>query len=202
MANINRPTGLSPVRNGDGSPWNQQVSTYVIPAADLVAYYIGDLVSSAAGADAQGIPYVVKTAANGVPRGVIVGIDPVTPSTSLQGVPLALETLNVPATKLRDYYVFIAEDPNMVMEAQFDAVTVGNLVAANVNKNCDFVVGVPTGIGNQSGTVLSSATVAVTTTLPLKIAGLVQREDNTFGAYQRVYVRFNKHELYGNTAGV
>lgn len=202
MANINRPTGFSPVRNGDGSPWNQQVSTYVVPAADVVAYYIGDLVSSAAGADANGVGYVAKTAANGIPRGVIVGIDPVTPGLSLQGLPLSLETMSIPATKTRDYYVFIAEDPNMIMEAQFDTVTVANLVAANVNKNCDFIVGVPTGIGNQSGTVLSSASIAVTSTLPLKVCGLVQRDDNAFGAFQRVYVRFNKHELFGNTAGV
>lgn len=202
MANINRPFGLSPVKSGLGLDLNAQVSTFVIPATDLVAYAIGDIVSSAAGADANGVPYVTKTLANGVARGVIVGIDPVTPVPSLQGTPLSLETLTIPATKVKDYYVMVCEDPTMIFEVQADAAIVANLVATNMNKNADFIVGVPTGIGNHSGTVLSSASIAVTATLPLKIRGLRQSDDNGFGAFARLLVSFNKHELLGNTAGV
>lgn len=205
MANVNRPFGMAPVRNSDGSTWNQAVTTVVIPSTDIVAYAIGDIVSSAAGADANGVPYVAKTAANGVARGVIVGFDVTGFGTavSLAGASLALENTNIPATKTKDYYALIVEDPNVVFEIQADAVTAANLVAANMNKNADFVVGAAPSTGTgQSGTVLSSASIATTSTLPLKIRGLVQRDDNAFGAYARLLVSFNKHELLGNTAGV
>ena len=75
MANVNAPHGFEPVMNGDGSPWNQQANTYYIPAADGNAYNIGDVVKSAAGADANGVQQIVKAAAGNTVRGVIVGFN-------------------------------------------------------------------------------------------------------------------------------
>ena len=43
MANVNRPSGLTPVRTLDGSPWNAQVQQYTT-ATNSGAIYPGDLV--------------------------------------------------------------------------------------------------------------------------------------------------------------
>ncbi len=192
MPNVNAPCGMSPVRNGDGSPWNQQVNLYYIPAADIIAYYPGDLVVSVAGADANGVARVAKAAAGAICRGVIVGVMP---------NPANLNTLSIPATKTRDYYVHVVDDPNAWFEMQSD--NAGTLAATVIGKNANFTVAAPTGIVPVSATVLASATADVTITLPLKILSLIQKDGIDFTAYTRFLVKFNTHELGGTgTLGV
>ena len=60
MANVNRPKGLSPVQNGDGSPWNQAATLYYVANDASNSYAVGDVVMLAAGSDADGIPAVTK----------------------------------------------------------------------------------------------------------------------------------------------
>ena len=73
MANVNAPMGFSPIIYGGGAASNQQVRTYYIPSTDSNAYYIGDVVKTIAGSDANGIPAVTKCASGNTPRGVVVG---------------------------------------------------------------------------------------------------------------------------------
>ena len=56
MANVNAPSGFSPIQYGGSASSNQQVRTYYIPSTDTSAYYIGDVVKTAAGGDANGTP--------------------------------------------------------------------------------------------------------------------------------------------------
>lgn len=191
MANQNRPKGLVPVRHKNGSPWNQQTTRYYIPSTDTNAYYFGDLVKSAADADADGVPQVVKAAAGDTVRGVIVG-------TTVTGD--NLDILNIPATKTRDYYVYVVDDPSVVFELQDDGAA--TLTAAAANKNANFKVAVPTAPANQSATTLDSTTPNTTQALPLRILGLRPNQNTPFGAYSVWYVMINQHELMGNTAGV
>ena len=198
MANANAPRGLSPIQNGDGTPWNQQANMYYIPAADGSQYNIGDAVKSAAGGDANGVPQIAKAVAGDTLRGVIVGFRVTNPDT-LAGTALPLETLNVPATKTKDYYALVVDDPSVIFEIQDDGAAA--LTAAACNKNANIVVTNPT-FGPNSASTLNSSTVAVTSTFVLKIIGLVQRPDNAFGAYAKWRVKINQHELMGNTAGL
>ena len=192
MPNVNAPSGLSPVRNGDGSPWNQQANLYYIPQADANAYYIGDLVKSIAGADANGVARLTKAVAGDTCRGAIIGV--VTD-------PNALATISIPATKVRDYYIWVVDDPNAWFEVQGD--NSGTLAATAIGKNANFTVAAPTGIVPFSATVLATATAAVTATLPLKILGLTQKEGQDFTANAKILVKFNTHELGGaGTLGV
>ena len=205
MANVNAPTGMSPVKSIVAATYNGATNTYYIPSSDTNAYYIGDLVKSYAGADTNGIPRVQPAAAGNTCRGVIVGVYVTGPNApaSLLGAALALENTYIPATKTKDYYVMVCDDPNAIFEIQADAVTAANLVAANMNKNANFIVAAPSSPYQQSATVLDSNSIATTQALPLRIMGLSPLAiNNAFGIYCRLLVKFNQHELMGNTAGV
>lgn len=199
MANINAPRGFSPMYSAMAASGNQQARLYFIPSTDGSAYYIGDTVKSAATGDANGVPGVQKCVSGDAPRGVIVGVRVADSSTSLQGVSLSLETLSIPASKTRGYYVYVEDDPQALFEIQDDGLTA--LTATSMNKNASYTVAAPTQ-GPLSATVLTTSSVATTSTLTLKIMGIKQSDDNALGLNARYIVKFNQHELLGNTAGV
>lgn len=195
MANINAPFGLAPVRTVGGT-WSQQVSTYYIVSTDPNAYYIGDAVLSAASGDANGVPGVIKsTTGTDVLRGVFVGAYPANWNpVSLQGVALALENTYIPATKTRDYYVMVVDDPNVVFAIQGDA-TATNQVAANCNKNFSLTVAAGATTTSTSGTVVNSGSINTTNSLNMKLMGLQQIPGNGYGAYAKWLCKINLHEL-------
>ena len=75
------------------------------------------------------------------------------------------------------------------------------LTATSCNKNAYLTVANQTFPAQLSGSTLTTGTVATTSTLPLKIIGLVQRPNNNFGVNARWQVMINQHEFQGNTAG-
>ena len=204
MANLVGPRGFVPSRYRDGSCWNGQVNMYYIPAADTNQYNPGDAVKSAAGGDANGIPQVVKiTNGTDTARGVVFGCLVANPNLpSLVGTNLDLTVQNIPATKTKDYYVLVCDDPNVLYELQDDGITTANLVAASCNKNASYTVTNPTAPQQNSATVLLSSSINTTATLSLKLMGLVQKPNNAYGANATWLVMFNEHEFQGNTAGV
>ena len=201
MSNPNAAHGLAPIRTTNGAPWTQPGNLYVIPSGDGSQYGIGDIVLSKAGSDVHGVPYIKKATASSVPRGVIVGIDPVlSASTSLVGNPLSLETIAIPATKTRDYYVYVVDDPNVLFEIQANNST--TLTAASfIGLNASPVIANPATGSPFSGTMLDTSTALTTSTLMLKIISLVQIPGADFTANTRFIVRFNAHEFFGLTTG-
>jgi hypothetical protein len=207
MANPIGPFGFQPVRHN--GMYTGQTNIYYIPSSDGSVYSIGDAVKSAANGDPNGIPAVQKStgASAEYQRGVIVGVLPVQAvgTPSLQGVPLTLETINIPATKTRGYYVEVLDDPMAVFIIQDDGLNA--LTATSCNKNATFTVANPTGLIQISATVLTTGTVATTSTFPLKMRGLYQGVapggGNTFGVNAKWVVSFNLHELSASgVAGV
>lgn len=195
MANVNRPSGASPIRS-IGSPWNGQANLYYIPSTDNAAYYVGDFVISEDGSDASGVPQCKKATATDTPlRGVIVAI---------HFDPTNLNLIAIPASKSRDYYVYVVDDPNALFSIQADAASAGSLVAAMVGDNAKFIVTAPGVTTNPlSATTLDSSNIADTATFPLKIMGLELTPNNAFGAYCRVICKINAHELQSvGTSGV
>lgn len=205
MANSIAPSGFSVVKAT--GMYTGQDNVYVILQADTNQYGIGDAVKVAVGGDANGIAAVTKSAGTSgeFSRGVITGVLPVQAVglAPLQGTPLALEIINVPATKTRNYYVFVNDDPNTIYEIADDGSTA--LTATACNKNALFT---PTNNTNPliqvSATVLAGATINTTAAFPLKILGLSQRPagalPNTLGANAKWLVKFNNHDL--NSASV
>lgn len=200
MPNLNAPKGFQPSRYLNGTSWNGQTNLYCIPAADGSVYAVGDAVKSAAGGDANGVPYVQKAAGTDAVRGVVVGVLMAAPGPSFKGTVVDLTTSVIPAAKAKDYYVLVVDDPAVLFEIQDDGLSA--LTATACNKNASFTVAAPNAPQQMSASVLNTASVAATNTLNLKIMGLSQRDDNAFGVNAKWIVKFNLHELLGGTAGV
>jgi hypothetical protein len=215
MANPAAPHGLNPVQTGDGNPWTGKANLYHIQSTDTIAYYIGDIMQivmatangSTVGADTNGVPNVTgftlatsvtaygqSTSGVGAFVGPIVGIQ-VSPAGvgvgNTQGQNVNLNIMYVPATKLHDYYVWIADDPGLIFEIQGSAAL--NCTAANtVGSNATFLPTAPATVnGPVSATVVD--TLVTTNTAPLKIVSIPYRVNVAFGVNMPLLVRFNTH---------
>lgn len=135
-----RPYGFRPVRHLNGAPYNGDAGLYMIRSDNTSEFHIGDPMRlSGTISDTLGVPSVaigvVTAGTAGSWLGVLVGIHPVKPvRPSLVGTSLALEDTFVPATKSRDYYVMIADAPDLVYHIQNNgetlAITAGGRQAA------------------------------------------------------------------------
>ena len=210
---LNKPFGLSPIMTMDSNAYNSRTTRYRIPSSDGSAYYIGDPVKGVIGADANGVPNVVKAAGTETTpaglRGVIVGVEnPSVNVPSLQGVVLDQTITGIPASKTRDYYVYVLDDPGVAFMVQDDGITGANLVANSANKNFSLTVAAPSNAFQLSASVLLSSSLATTNTLTFKAVGLAQYPSlpggsaNAFGAYAIWVCRINQHEFTGNMSGM
>lgn len=210
MANVNKPTGFSPVGNLLGGKWNEQGRLYAIPTSDTTnSYAIGDCVMSASGSDANGVRYVQKwggaTTTSALPLGIVVGIRVADPGVSLVGTSLPLETSYIVAgTRTNVRYVYVVDDPFVLFEAQFNA-TGATQAQLSLNAAVTISAANQTSLSPSapySDMVLTSP--AVTATLPIRLLGAVQRADNevlsSASPYIRVLCKWNYHE-YGTIAG-
>jgi hypothetical protein len=211
MANPNAPHGAQPVAYINGAPWTGKANLYRIPSANALAFYIGDFVTTigtTTGGDALGVPDVTRAANGAVTsqqlRGVIVGVQvaPIGAGApgAAQGGSVNLNILYVPATKANDYYVWVADDPNLVFEIQGD--NAGTLVPATgggggtLFGNAGYNQAAPSVVtGPVSGTTLTTGTINVTSTLPLKILSLPYRPNVGYTANTPFLVEINTHEL-------
>lgn len=183
MANANRPTGLSPVRSGI-SPWNGQGNIYKV--ADATAAAIGDPVKSTGTASADGYAEVTLAAAGDTVRGVIVGLGR---SPTVLANWANLDSI-VKGAGITGYYALVVDDPNTVFEVQ-----AASAAATDVGANADLVAGANNGY--VSGYTLSGTAAAATA--QCRILGLVNRLENDFGAYAKLLVKINEHELTSAT---
>lgn len=201
MANVNRPSGLTPVKYVGGGEWNGQANLYSIAAGYAVELAIGDPVISSGTADANGVPGIALAAATGAIRGVIVGLGK---TEGLIANPSNLDSTKRPAADPAAWYAMVVDDPNVVFEIQEQSNGTA-LAATEVGLN---QVPILAAAGSyMSGWQLASAsgaTPATTATLPLRLLGLSRKPGNAFGAYAKWLVKINVHELGTGTgaAGV
>jgi DUF917 family protein len=205
MANLNKPFGLAPHRNLAGSKFNEETTRYYIPSTDTLAYYMGDTVLSAAAGDAAGVTGIIKASlGTETLRGVIIGVEPASQGVSLAGTALSLDVTNIPATKTRAYYAYVVDDPMCMFTVQGDA-TATNQTAAKSSSNSSLTVtaGSPAAPSvAPSATVLNTSTIATTSSLSIKLIGLQQIPNNTYGSYSVYRAKINAHEFGNLTAGV
>jgi hypothetical protein len=204
MANVNRPSGFTPLYYLNGSPWNGQARTYSIDANYGTALYIGDPVISGGGADSNGVPNIAIGATTGALRGVIVGLGT---SEMISVNPLNLNITYRPASDPNIWYAKVVDDPNVIFGIQEHGAA-GNtqLTAAEVGLNQIGYSGTA-GNGYLSGWQLGNTTdgtANTTATLQLRLMGLQRVPNNAFGAYAKWLVKINVHELGTGTgaAGV
>lgn len=193
MANADTPRGLRPVRYLSGAPYNGAANKYHVASGDSTVAYIGALVKLTGGADADGIATVTPNVSTGNPVvGVIVGIVPDTASSTVYGAGSTTR------------YVLVADDPNLVFEAQEDS-TGGALAATAAGATCTL-----TGFTSGSTTTGYSAVEIDSSELSetsdtdddVRIIGLVQRADNAIGTNAKWLVRLNVHQYVNAAVGV
>jgi hypothetical protein len=198
MPNVNRPTGLSPVKYLGGADWDGKANMYYIAAANTNAFYIGDLVDLNNTADAtRGIQGITLATAGNPAVGVIVGI-----GTNPEGGPYInpnnLDQIWRPAgAQAVPYYALVCDTPDVIFEAQEDG-DAGTIAAANVSSNANIIYAAPAAGVRLSGTMIDSSSVNTTSTLNLKLLGLVRRYEgngslNTFGLYAKWLCMINNH---------
>lgn len=211
MANAAAPSGLRPSHTVSGAPFNGQTRMYRIPSTDAVAYSIGDVVTEVAGGDVKtGVSDVAifgtrgATATSGNARGVIVGFASSAGSGGGQpvgGDPDNLGLMIIPATKSKDYYVYVCDDPHMIYEAQTNTIA-----SSAFNKNTGLAVGAaPTATSPNCKTIIDGASATTTAALPIKIVGAPERIDNDLtapGTNAWIWVMLNTSSAGGATAGV
>lgn len=150
----------------------------------------------------NGYVTTIVTPASDIPCGVIVGIAPTLQeagAVNFQGTPLALENIPIPATKTRDYYVWVVTDPFVIFEGQFDS-TVTTSATCNLNASYTVMNG-PSAVLDYDATVITAP--ATTNTLPLKLIGLSKDSAaNGYGAYARFRFVFNVHLYKSANVGV
>lgn len=171
MPNSNAPTGLTPRRYRNGSPWMGACRRYFHEAADATALFVGDPVIISGSGDSDGTPSCTRATAGGGGRitGVVVGFDPA-PAVNAAGFGAASTA----------FYVLVADDPELLFEVQEDGVG-GNLTAANIGQNIDLIAAAGNTFTKQSGFMIDSSTAAVTATLQMRIVQFEQRADNAIG---------------------
>lgn len=204
MANINKPTGLSPFQDISTAPYMGSVNTYFIPQTDTNAYAIGDPVATATGAaSADGYSAVTLATAgsSALLRGVIVSMGG-TVAGAMFGDPNALNIIVIPATKTQAYYVAVCDDPSVLFEIQENSgASSTNFTSADIGKGCNLKSG--TNNGYVSGWTLDDTAASSTSnTRQVRLMGIAHRSDNAFGAYCKFIVMINQHELNFPSSGV
>jgi hypothetical protein len=189
MANLDRPSGLKPIKNLNGSPWNGKANVYYIPATDTDAMFIGDIVKLAGSADASGkYPSIAKSDAGDVTNvGVIIGF-------GLQ--PQVMGNPDNPNMKYRvastAMYALVVDDPFVIFEVQEDSD--GNTITADmVGLAANFVDGGGSTTTGLSGIEIDSSDTGTDTAGNLRILRAVNREDNVLGEHCKWEVLLAEH---------
>lgn len=193
MANKNIPRGLIPVQRLDGSPYNGLANVYSVPASYGTALHIGTPLVATGAADANGIPVVqIATAAGGnYTIGPMVGI--VDGGEQIVAVTRDMPIYHPAST---NQYILVADDPDLIFEAQEDGVGGAMAVATSGTKNVDLIAGAGSNVTGFSGWMLDSSTIATTNTLQCRILRCVQRVDNEPGnTLAKWLVKINLHSL-------
>lgn len=181
MANLNAPAGLVPVSHINGGNWNGKTNRYWIAQADTNVFAVGDVVVSTPGASPlDSVQQITKAGTGSNPRGVIVSVEPDRNGNAERVVP---------ATKLRGYYVNVADDPLVIWQVQANNSSV--LAGTCLGQYADIVPGAPAGGVGVSGTMLNVTTLGLSANT-LRVLGLANGD---FTANAQLLVCFNFHEL-------
>jgi hypothetical protein len=199
MPNINRPTGLIPVKHSNGNPYNGAYNIYFVPAAYATALYLGLPLIATGASDANGVPVaaIATAGAGNYTIGPMVGIVD-------GGEPIVTVTRDMPLYHPAStaQYILVADDPDLVFEMQEDSVGGSIAMATAGTKNVDMVAGAGSTATGYSGWMIDSSTIATGNTLQLRLLRGVERPDNTMASsYAKWLVRINLHSMR-NLTGV
>ena len=208
MANANKLNGFTPVGYLNGADWDGRGRIYAIPLGNTNAIAVGDPVKAIAGGDATyGLQAIDIGTAGSASLGVVLAL-----STNKRGLgpwvdPTALNTIvhRPAAAQLVDWYALVADDPNIIYEAQEQTSTGAgtSFSIAVAGKNANFAVSAPVAPGWLSQAYIDNGTAAAATaTFNLRLLSLKQSIDNAPGAWQRWLCIFQSHQFITRPVGV
>lgn len=204
---VNAPFGLQPRIHLNGSPWNQQVSTYPIASGYNASLFSGDPVALLADG-------TIGLWANGAIVGVFAGVQYVDASGTLVRFPYW--QANTVTFQAQTAEALIVDQTDVLYDIQSNGTQFTNVGGApqgygiqlgNLNKNYNLAAG--PGGSTRSGLssyMLANDSGATTADLPVKLIRLTPQVLNQFGAgtvaapnYNNGLVLINNHKYNGGT---
>lgn len=193
MAYGDRPFGFIPRRYLSGAPYNGACNPYWADAADTTAIFIGDPVM----VDGTSNTTTIRAAGGGVfTPGTLEGVTRATAGATNKvvgvcvGVYAATDVSTLHRAASTERVIMVADDPNLMFEAQVDEALALASVGLNSNVVFDTAGSAYTG---QSGAEVdaTTATGATNQLTILKFTPDPMNEPNTAG--NRVLVQFTLH---------
>ena len=189
MANIDQAFGLRPIAKVGSAPGGTTGTTKYSITSGASAIFTGDPVKPKADGSIE-----VATAGDPI-RGIFLGCFYTDPST---GKPRYNNTFPN-GTAASDAIAFVADDPDQLYIAQQDSVG-SNLVAADLNQNCDLVFGAGSTTSGISGVEIDSSSKNTTAALQVKLIDFYDVPSNDATANNSVFVvKINNHDMSGGT---
>ena len=188
MANVDRPNGFRPVGHLSGGAYTGRVRKYYSINDNL---FLGDLVEKEATGTASG-------------SGGYAGVDRMDTGTGdilvgcVVGWEINPDSLNaMHHAASATLAVYINDDPMTIYEGQCD----GTLAVTDIGLNADVTLGAGSTTTGASGMEIAASGAATTIATPLKIMGLVEREDNDVASANANWLVMLNLHAYKNEAG-
>lgn len=194
MANRDSPFGLRPVRQLGGAYVTGNGNIYHVAVGDAQVIAPGDPVVVTGTADADGIPTVERATAGATERitGVMMSI--ANGAAKLDGTGGITFESSQNTVTLTSQYIFVADDPSIVYEAQF----AGTLAVGDISSTAILAAGVA--IEGKSTFEIGAITGLATG--QVRVLRLVRKPDNEVGEFAKVEVIINLPTTANDTAGV
>lgn len=182
MANVDRPSGLRPVRYRNGTPWTGKSRPYYVSTTPTTGIFIGDPVDIAGDSNTAEIVAIGGKFAPGT-------LSRVTLATAGDGNRISgVVTGFMPTTRDSTTYregstarvALVCDDPNVVFEVQDDAS--GALATTTVGLNANLVAGAGSAISGLSGWELDATTPAADASFQLLIERMANIEEDNVAA--------------------
>jgi len=183
MANTDAPFGAKPVRILGGSSWNGQTEPYPILSAYNTTIRFGQFVKVLADGT------IGLASAGDTCRGVFLGVE----YTATDGTQVFSRTWTASTATLNSANAIakVVDNPLTVFEIQHDSDSATPALLDN-GSNFDWI---------YTHTAGAEVDTSTSTTGPagLRVLRLVNRPDNAIGAYAKVEVLINEHDLKSTT---
>lgn len=190
MSSTANPYGMVPARRLGSVPNSQGFSPYEIADGYATSIFFGDVVKLAT------TGYVQKDTGTTAltPIGIFLGCEYVDATYGLRHSNYWPASQAIASGTVAKAYIL--DDPNAEFTIQADET----LTIAAIGANAAIVQTAGTSQFGKSRNALDGSTVATTSTLPLRILGLVETPENAWGdAYPDLRVKFNNHQLTTTT---
>lgn len=179
MANTNAPSGGKPINTLVASDFTSKTNVYSSNATDAQIIYANDFVKLSGGANNRGLLYVAQATA----------------SDRLVGAALSIKNFYDNETPIyraanTELDIFVLDDPFSEFEIQAN----GSITAADIGKYADLVFNAGSTITGLSGIEVDVSTLSDDTG-QIRILGLIERDDNTFGNYAKLRCIIHFHAL-------